>query len=117
VVHRAVGAVRGGGARDRLTGVKDQMACRQVRESGAGVPQADLKKIFDPFYATKSPGKGTGLGLAICSDIVKAHGGMIDVQSEGGKGSWFTVRLPVTEKLEGSAIRAAVDAPSPAKTP
>jgi signal transduction histidine kinase len=120
LVNNALDAMPGGGSLDLLTAAKDGMACLQVRDSGAGIPRDDLKKIFDPFYTTKVPGKGTGLGLAICRDIVRAHSGTIDVQSEPGKGSWFTVRLPATEVLDGSGIRKAADVssqPSAAKAP
>lgn len=71
-----------------------------VRDSGSGIPREQLPKIFDPFYTTKSgpdaTGKGgTGVGLSACRDIVEAHQGRIRVESAVGKGTAFTVRLPV----------------------
>lgn len=71
-----------------------------VRDTGSGIPQEQLPRIFDRFYTTKSgpdaSGKGgTGLGLATCRDIVEAHRGRIRVESSVGKGTAFTIKLPV----------------------
>lgn len=66
-------------------------------DTGDGIPEADLNCIFEPFFTTKAPGKGTGLGLNICIDIMKNHGGDIFVKSNEGKGTSFTVFLPVNE--------------------
>jgi two-component system, NtrC family, sensor kinase len=66
-----------------------------VSDTGAGISAEDLRNIFEPFYTTKGRGKGTGLGLAICRELSKALGGSIDVESTPGKGSTFTVRLPL----------------------
>jgi signal transduction histidine kinase len=65
-----------------------------VRDTGAGIPADDLRRIFEPFYTTKGRGKGTGLGLAICRELVAALGGSIAVESAPGRGSTFSVRLP-----------------------
>ncbi|MBT1071013.1 sensor histidine kinase [Pelotalea chapellei] len=65
-----------------------------VMDNGRGISAENLKKIFDPFYTTKSPGKGTGLGLAISSRIMDGIGGRISVQSKPGTGSCFTVWVP-----------------------
>jgi two-component system NtrC family sensor kinase len=66
-----------------------------VADTGKGIPSENMKRIFEPFFTTKEVGKGTGLGLAISLDIIKKHGGDIMVESEPGKGSTFTVRLPL----------------------
>ena len=66
-----------------------------VSDSGCGIPTDKLKRVFDPFYTTKEVGKGTGLGLSIVYDIVKKHNGEIHVESEIGKGTTFTITLPV----------------------
>jgi two-component system NtrC family sensor kinase len=59
-----------------------------------------LQKIFDPFYTTKEVGKGTGLGLSVSQGIVERHGGTIRVQSQVGKGSTFTIWLPLDGESE-----------------
>ena len=64
-------------------------------DSGTGIQPAELQKIFDPFYTTKEPGKGTGLGLSLSYDIVKRFKGDIHVESEVGKGTVFTILLPI----------------------
>ncbi|MBJ6801868.1 sensor histidine kinase [Geomonas propionica] len=70
----------------------------EVVDSGEGMPPELLSKVFDPFFTTKEPGKGTGLGLAIAARIAESCGGRLDVQSELGKGSRFTLSLPASEK-------------------
>jgi CheY-like chemotaxis protein len=65
-----------------------------VSDTGHGMPPWLLKKIFEPYFTTKEPGKGTGLGLPVAYGIVKSHGGTIKVSSEAGSGSIFDVYLP-----------------------
>jgi two-component system NtrC family sensor kinase len=67
----------------------------QIADTGIGIPPENLPRVFDPFFTTKEVGKGTGLGLSVSYGIVRAHGGYIEVKSEIGKGSLFTVGLPV----------------------
>lgn len=69
-----------------------------IGDTGSGIPPEALTKIFDPFYTTKEVGKGTGLGLSISYDIIKKHGGEIKVESEVGKGTIFTMRIPIVEE-------------------
>jgi signal transduction histidine kinase len=64
-------------------------------DTGKGIPEEHLHKIFDPFFSTKAATKGTGLGLAVSYGIIKKHGGEITVESVVGKGTTFTVRLPI----------------------
>ena len=66
----------------------------EVCDTGKGIPPQDLGKIFDPFFTTKDVGKGSGLGLSVSHGIIKRHGGRIEVKSEVGHGSTFTVFLP-----------------------
>ncbi len=65
-----------------------------ISDTGSGIPKEDLNKIFDPFFTTKPPGKGTGLGLSICHGIISRLGGTIAVESEVGRGTMFSIRLP-----------------------
>lgn len=67
----------------------------EVVDSGRGIPAADLKHIFEPFFSTKGSARGTGLGLFISAQIVREHKGRIDVASDEERGSTFAVRLPV----------------------
>jgi signal transduction histidine kinase len=66
-----------------------------VTDTGSGIPDEVLPKIFDPFFTTKAVGEGTGLGLSIVHKIIKAHGGSIHVRTALGKGTTFTITLPV----------------------
>jgi two-component system NtrC family sensor kinase len=72
--------------------VGDKVEIR-VKDNGPGIPQKILDKIFQPFFTTKPTGQGTGLGLSLSYDIVKAHGGEINVKTEEGKGSEFIITL------------------------
>jgi two-component system NtrC family sensor kinase len=70
-------------------------ACVSITDTGCGIPEEIRSRIFEPFFTTKDVGKGTGLGLSISYDIVKRHGGSLEVDSEVGRGTTFTVRLPI----------------------
>jgi len=67
----------------------------RIKDNGKGIPQEIIDKIFQPFFTTKPTGQGTGLGLSLSYDIVKAHGGEINVESKEGEGSEFIIHLPV----------------------
>jgi two-component system sensor histidine kinase HupT/HoxJ len=67
-----------------------------VRDTGIGIPDDTLPRIFEPFYTTKEVGKGTGLGLAIAYGIVQEHGGQIVAANHPDGGAVFTVDLPIT---------------------
>ena len=73
----------------------DGAASMSVEDTGVGIPEGDLPRLFDPLFTTKA--KGQGLGLAVCKKIVEAHNGTISVESEMGKGSKFTVEIPSNE--------------------
>jgi CheY-like chemotaxis protein len=83
-----------------------------VSDSGGGILAADIEKIFEPFYTAKVMGRsGTGLGLAVVWGTVKDHEGYIDVESEAGKGSTFTIYIPATpEALMGERPETAAEA-------
>jgi two-component system NtrC family sensor kinase len=74
---------------------QDGSVFASVSDTGMGISDNNLSRIFEPFFTTKAVGKGTGLGLSITYDIVKKHKGDITVLSEPGKGSTFTVKIPV----------------------
>lgn len=71
-----------------------------VTDNGSGISPENQKKIFSPFFTTKPVGKGTGLGLSVCYGIIDSIGGTMEVSSEKGLGSTFTVRLPESERSE-----------------
>ncbi len=105
-------------AHDEASGMVDFT----IRDSGSGIPRDQLPKIFDRFYSTKKgpdeSGKGgTGVGLSTCRDIVEAHQGRIRVESSVGKGTAFTIRLPVfRQKLATAPVpvpKLGIPVPSP----
>ena len=77
---------------------KDNFVNVSITDTGSGIAKETIDKIFEPFFTTKEVGKGTGLGLSICYDIIKKHEGEVTVKSEVGKGTTFTVSLPVKER-------------------
>ena len=65
-----------------------------VKDNGSGIPDSIKEKIFQPFFTTKPTGQGTGLGLSLSYDIVKAHGGVMKVETKEGEGSIFIISIP-----------------------
>ncbi|MCP9450494.1 MAG: ATP-binding protein, partial [Nitrospira sp.] len=96
LILNAVQAMKKGGVLTIRTSV-DEGICRvEVRDTGSGIPPSILPRVFDPFFTTKGEGEGTGLGLSVNLGIVERHGGKILVDSEVGKGTTFTLCLPVS---------------------
>ena len=75
-------------------------------DTGCGISRAQIDHIFDPFFTTKESGQGTGLGLSIAYGIVSRHGGTIEVESEVGRGTTFTLRLPAMAERPALAVGA-----------
>ncbi|BBD09071.1 sensor histidine kinase [Desulfovibrio ferrophilus] len=95
LINNALDAMsKDGGQLDLSSKAIDSTVHVVVKDTGHGIPQANLARIFDPFYTTKPVGKGTGLGLSICYGIVTKMGGDITVKSTVNKGTTFTVILP-----------------------
>ncbi|MDF1752405.1 MAG: ATP-binding protein [Verrucomicrobiales bacterium] len=80
------------------TPVENDFVSISVSDNGSGIADEDKNRLFDPFFTTKDPGIGTGLGLSICYRIIEAHRGKIEVKSEAGSGTIFSVLLPSTQK-------------------
>lgn len=82
------------------TGVKEDMVWVAFSDTGKGIAPEHLSRIFDPFFTTKPVGKGTGLGLSLSYGIIEKHHGRIEVESEVGKGTTFTVWIPVRQTAQ-----------------
>ena len=72
-----------------------------ISDTGKGIPRENLARVFDPGFTTKGVGVGTGLGLSICYQIIQDHKGSIRAESEVGKGTTFTIRLPLSMDKAG----------------
>jgi two-component system, NtrC family, sensor kinase len=95
LVTNAVDAMPDGGTlRVRVLDVPPNRVRIEIRDTGHGIPEDLLPRIFEPWVSTKKPGRGTGLGLPIARDVVSAHGGTIQVASTVGVGTTFTIDLP-----------------------
>jgi len=84
------------------TGVDSQEAWVRVADTGCGIAPEHLNRIFEPFFTTKPVGQGTGLGLSVSYAIVRKHGGRIEVESTIGRGTRFTVFLPLQQRHDGT---------------
>jgi two-component system, NtrC family, sensor kinase len=91
-------AISDSGLVEISTGMAKNMVMFQVKDSGCGIPKDAIEQIWDPFFTTKEVGQGNGLGLAVSYNIIKRLGGDISVESQVGKGSKFTVRIPACQK-------------------
>jgi two-component system cell cycle sensor histidine kinase/response regulator CckA len=89
------------------TGRQDGNLFVEVSDTGKGIPEDILPRIFDPFFTTKPVGEGTGLGLAVCNEIMRHYQGSMEVRSQVGKGTTFTVTLPLDNGPCGANTAAA----------
>jgi signal transduction histidine kinase len=95
LIINAKQAIEGKGWIKIMTAVKDDTVLIEISDSGAGIPQESLDRIFDPGFTTKGVKVGTGLGLSICYRIIESHMGEIKVRSNVGEGTTFTISLPM----------------------
>jgi signal transduction histidine kinase len=97
ILTNAVQAIEESGTITITTYPNGENVVVEVEDTGIGIAPDDLKHVFDPGFTTKGVGVGTGLGLSIAFRIVEGHNGSLDVESEPGKGTKFTLRLPVSQ--------------------
>jgi two-component system NtrC family sensor kinase len=119
IVNNARQAMEGGekGGSLRITTLTAGERVRIVfQDSGPGIGEENLKKIFNPFFTTKEVGKGTGLGLSLCYGIVTEHGGSIAAQSKPGLGATFTIELPISQEAAAARVEKPA-ALAPARNP
>jgi CheY-like chemotaxis protein len=89
----------------------DQHVRLEIADNGRGIPPDVLARIFEPFFTTKDAGEGTGLGLSLCRTIIEDHGGSITVESVAGRGTTFTLELPVVTPPPHAATPPAATRP------
>ncbi|NQT06005.1 MAG: ATP-binding protein, partial [Candidatus Omnitrophica bacterium] len=92
IINNAIDAMSKGGKLTIVTEFNGESFMIKIQDTGKGIPQDDIMRIFDPFFSTKQ--EGVGLGLTICYGIIASHGGTIEVESKPKKGSTFTISLP-----------------------
>lgn len=97
LLTNAMDAMPNGGLLRLETRSNDGTIRVTIADTGIGIAEADLQKIFEPFFSTKERGKGTGLGLSICRNIIRAHGGEIEAESRRGAGTTLIITLPVRD--------------------
>jgi PAS domain S-box-containing protein len=97
LITNAVQAMRDGGQLTIRASKKGETALISVEDAGVGIPDENLSKLFTPLFTTKA--KGQGFGLPVCKRMMEVHGGTITVKSKGGKGSTFTVEIPLRKEV------------------
>ena len=95
LILNAIQAMSEGGRLTLRTSVDERQVKLEVQDTGHGISTENLRKLFTPFFTTKGKGKGVGLGLAVAYGIIQRHHGRIEVQSKEGKGTTFTILLPL----------------------
>ena len=114
IMLNALDAMPDGGRVTFQTGVESDRVFLSVTDTGIGMSEEVRQRVFDPFFTTKGE-KGSGLGLSVVYGIITRHGGEIEVRSQEGQGSVFTVRLPVSRELPEAPPRVTPPAPRRAK--
>jgi len=102
IILNAQQAMPDGGRLNIQTRSKDDFVEVDFTDTGCGIPESDINKIFDPLFTTKA--KGIGLGLSVCKGILERHDGNIRVESEAGRGTTFTVSLPTQQMLGTTSL-------------
>ncbi len=95
LLNNALQAVEPGGRIEAAARAEGDTLEILISDNGCGIPPENMEKLFNPFFTTKPPGQGTGLGLSLCHNLVEGMKGQICVESVVGRGSTFTVRLPL----------------------
>jgi len=103
LILNAAQAMPDGGELVLRTSAQDGSVVVEFGDTGIGIPEENLDRIFEPFFSTKEVGEGTGLGLSVSYGIIEQHDGTIQVTSEVGVGSTFTITLPVSESKQDSS--------------
>ncbi len=98
LILNAVQAMPEGGKLSLRTSNIDSLVRIEVQDTGCGISEENMRKLFTPFFTTKAKGKGVGLGLAVAHGIIQRHHGRIEVQSKEGKGTTFTIYLPISHE-------------------
>jgi signal transduction histidine kinase/CheY-like chemotaxis protein len=106
IINNAVYAMKDGGSLTIRTGADGTAARIAFADTGPGIPPEIMSRIFDPFFTTKPDVSGTGLGLSVSLGIVQSHGGTIEVQSQVGEGTTFSVLLPFSHDRAATAEAA-----------
>jgi len=109
LIKNAADAIEGEGTITLSTRHEDGEVLVSIADTGSGIPEDVLAKIRDPFFTTKEVGQGTGLGLSIVDKIITAHMGELVIESEPGRGSVFTVKLPVEAMGDADAANESTD--------
>lgn len=103
IIFNALQAIEGPGTVTVRTRAEGDQAVVEIQDTGRGIPPEIRGRIFDPFFTTKKVGEGTGLGLSISYGIIEKHGGRIEVASEPGSGTRFTLYLPLSRNAPDAA--------------
>ena len=106
LIVNAIQAIDGEGRIRIETRRESEEVIVRIADTGAGIPESDIARVLDPGFTTKGVGVGTGLGLSICYRIVQNHGGRLTVESEEGKGSVFTIAIPLNAEPTRNGVRA-----------